>query len=105
MRSEAKASRNQEIYARHQAGKAYHEIAQAYGLRPNTVEEIIYNEKYRLEVSTEKFYRQLRASTDNHRGGTSGPAAASVTSNSAVEAWPPKTSRRSHRKIDLAPRS
>jgi predicted transcriptional regulator len=54
--------RNREIFAAFRAGKTVSQLAESYGLARMTVASLLNIEKYKLEVSSDEYYRDLRRS-------------------------------------------
>jgi hypothetical protein len=56
------AERNREIFAAFRAGKTVSQLAESYGLARMTVAALLNIEKYKVEVSTDEYYCEMRHS-------------------------------------------
>ena len=52
--------RNREIFATHQDGQSYEDLAERYALTPDTVRQIIIRERHKRAVSPKIYYQLLR---------------------------------------------
>jgi Mor family transcriptional regulator len=55
------AVRNREIFAAHQQGDSIGVLAERHGLSEITVHQIIRGERYKIDVSVDAFYQEMRS--------------------------------------------
>jgi Mor family transcriptional regulator len=61
MNIERTRARNREIFAVHKNGESIEKLAERYGLRSETIQNIIWVERHRVAVSVDAFYKKMRS--------------------------------------------
>jgi Mor family transcriptional regulator len=55
-----KAARNRNIFAAYQQGETFGQLAERHGLSELTIQQIIRSERYKVAVSIDAFYKEMR---------------------------------------------